>query len=157
MMKKRTMLWQNSPGGSMLVGPRKLLAARAVCMGGLLVAGTVYAALSAGYISLGAPMAARKAYKPGKFHSDAARERIRAAQLVNRLQSCAMGEIDLTMTQIRAIEILLRKCLPNLVQTDISATSTQRYVVEVPPQLTVDQWTQKYTPLPPSNVQRKSP
>jgi hypothetical protein len=45
------------------------------------------------------------------FHPDYAREKIRASQLINRLHKCAFGEISLTMTQLRAIEILLRKCL----------------------------------------------
>jgi hypothetical protein len=43
-----------------------------------------------------------------------------------------MGELELTATQIRAAEILLRKCLPDLQQTDLNVLSTRRYVVEVP-------------------------
>ncbi len=93
-------------------------------------------------------MPARK-IKPGAFHSQITREKIRATELVNRLQDCAFGKIELTMTQLRAIEILLRKCVPDLVQTDINATSTIRYVVEVPPQLTKEAWSQKYLPAPP--------
>src|SRR6266404_5513286 len=34
------------------------------------------------------------------FHADYVREKIRASQLINRLQSCAMGESDLTMPQL---------------------------------------------------------
>ena len=47
------------------------------------------------------------------FHPDYVREKIRASQLINRLQKCAFGEISLTMTQLRAIEILLRKSIPH--------------------------------------------
>jgi len=55
------------------------------------------------------------------FHPDYVREKIRASQLINRLQSCAMGEIELSMLQIRAIEILLRKCLPDLAAAEIKS------------------------------------
>jgi hypothetical protein len=46
------------------------------------------------------------------FHPDDVRKEIRVGQLIDRLQKCVMGEIELTMQQLRAIEILLRKCLP---------------------------------------------
>jgi hypothetical protein len=36
------------------------------------------------------------------------------AQLINRLTAHASGEVELTPTQVRAIEILLRKALPDL-------------------------------------------
>jgi hypothetical protein len=78
------------------------------------------------------------------FHPDYVREKIRASQLINRLQSCAMGEIELTIPQIRAIDILLRKCVPDLVQTDISAQVSHRYVVEIPAQLSNEEWQEKY-------------
>jgi hypothetical protein len=57
-------------------------------------------------------------------HHAEIRKRIQAVQLINRLQGNAMGtlsphhlakgQIELTMGQIRSIEILLRKCLPDL-------------------------------------------
>ena len=78
------------------------------------------------------------------FHPDSVREKIRASQLINRLQSCAMGEIELTMLQIRAIEILLRKCVPDLSHTDVSVNAPHRYVIEVPPTLSRDEWLKKY-------------
>jgi hypothetical protein len=77
------------------------------------------------------------------FHPDYVREKIRTSQLINRLQKCAFGEISLTMTQLRAIEILLRKCLPNLAAAEISE-QTHRYVVEIPTVLTSEQWLEKY-------------
>jgi hypothetical protein len=51
-----------------------------------------------------------------------------------------MGELELTPTQIRVGEILLRKVIPDLTHTDLSATLTRRYVVEVPAQLSDDEW-----------------
>lgn len=47
-------------------------------------------------------------------HQEFVRDKIRATQLVNRLENHAFGEVDLTPTQIKAIEILLRKCVPDL-------------------------------------------
>src|SRR5262245_16111894 len=66
------------------------------------------------------------------FHADYVREKIRASQLLNRLQKCAFGEIDLTMTQLRAIEILLRKSIPDLAAAEIKTEHTHRYVIEIP-------------------------
>ena len=78
------------------------------------------------------------------FHPDYVREKIRASQLINRLHKCAFGEISLTMTQLRAIEILLRKCIPDLAAAEIKSEQTRRYVVEVLPVLDRDEWQEKY-------------
>ena len=61
------------------------------------------------------------------FHPDYVREKIRASQLINRLHKCAFGEISLTMTQLRAIEILLRKSIPDLAAAEIRSDVTHRY------------------------------
>lgn len=56
-------------------------------------------------------MAARKrAIK----HDENTRMKIQAAQLINRLSDHANGKVDLSTTQVRAIEVLLRKILPDL-------------------------------------------
>jgi hypothetical protein len=68
---------------------------------------------------------------------------LRTSQLINRLQKCAFGEISLTLTQLRAIEILLRKCLPDLAAAEIKTEQTQRYVVEIPPLLDNVEWQEK--------------
>jgi hypothetical protein len=47
------------------------------------------------------------------FHPDNAREKICTSRIINRLHKCASGEISLTRTQLRAAEILLRKCVPD--------------------------------------------
>ena len=77
------------------------------------------------------------------FHPDCVREKIRASQLINRLHKCAFGEISLTRTQLRAIEILLRKSIPDLAAAEIRSEQT-RYVVELPAMLTREQWLEKY-------------
>jgi hypothetical protein len=40
--------------------------------------------------------------------------------LVNRLQNHALGKCDMTRTQVTAVEILLRKCLPDLNRTELT-------------------------------------
>jgi hypothetical protein len=47
-------------------------------------------------------------------HQDEVREKIRASQLVNRLESHVLGEVDMTSTQVTAALGLLRKCVPDL-------------------------------------------
>lgn len=46
--------------------------------------------------------------------NDRWKERIQASMLVNRLMDHAVGECELTGTQLRAIEILLKKVAPDL-------------------------------------------
>jgi hypothetical protein len=45
---------------------------------------------------------------------------------------------------VRAIEILLRKRLPDLAAAEIKSEQTHRYVVEIPAVLTREQWLEKY-------------
>lgn len=49
-------------------------------------------------------------------HSDMVRSKIQASALINRLQQCAMGELDLTPSQIKAIDSLLDRSVPKLSQ-----------------------------------------
>jgi hypothetical protein len=94
----------------------------------------------------GAAVSVRRKRKPSEFHSEVTRERIRATLLVERLQAHFFGKLELTMSQIRTAEILLRKVLPDLSKTDINDTSPHRYVIEVPPDLTLQEWQEKYGP-----------
>ncbi len=56
-------------------------------------------------------------------HDENTRLKIQAAQLINRLTNHANGEVELTSTQVRSIEILLRKILPDLsdIKMDVNA------------------------------------
>lgn len=47
-------------------------------------------------------------------HDENTRLKIQAAQLINRLSDHANGKVELSATQVRAIEVLLRKTLPDL-------------------------------------------
>ena len=55
-----------------------------------------------------------------KQHQDEVRARIQASQLVNRLTDHAFGDVELSATQIKAIEILLRKSIPDLSAVELS-------------------------------------
>ena len=54
-------------------------------------------------------------------HQDMVREKIRASQLVNRLENHAFGEVEMSSTQVQAAVALLKKCVPDLSATEISA------------------------------------
>jgi hypothetical protein len=51
-----------------------------------------------------------------KTHQDDVRTKIQTSQLINRLQDHALGKIKLEATQIKSIEVLIRKTLPDLSQ-----------------------------------------
>lgn len=53
-------------------------------------------------------------------HDDETRAKIQAAQIINRLQGCVMGTVELTSTQVSAAKTLLDKILPNLQATELS-------------------------------------
>lgn len=56
-----------------------------------------------------------------KLHTDAIRAKIQASQLINVLQAHALsGEGDISVTRMKAIEILLRKSVPDLASVTIS-------------------------------------
>jgi hypothetical protein len=49
-----------------------------------------------------------------KTHQDDVRAKIQTSQLLNRLQDHALGTLELSTSQIKAIEVLIRKTLPDL-------------------------------------------
>ena len=80
------------------------------------------------------------------FHPDEVRRKIQASKLVQRLDDHIMGVLPkpLDMSQVRAIDILLKKCIPDLTRTLISADLNVRYVAELPKVLTKEEWVKKY-------------
>lgn len=60
-----------------------------------------------------------------KKHQEETRTRIQTSQLINRLQNHALSEEvnELKPSQLRAIEILLKKSLPDLQSTEITGDS----------------------------------
>ena len=55
---------------------------------------------------------------------------IRIGKIRNRLEKHIFGEIEMTATQIRAAEILLRKCIPDLSQTEWTGTLEHKHASE---------------------------
>jgi len=56
-----------------------------------------------------------------KRHQDEVRTKIQTSQLINVLQDHALnGESEIPPSRMKAIEILLRKALPDLSSTEIS-------------------------------------
>lgn len=53
-------------------------------------------------------------------HQDEVRAKIQASQIINRLQNHLDGEVELSQTQVRAAEILLRKSIPDLASTELT-------------------------------------
>jgi hypothetical protein len=47
-------------------------------------------------------------------HDERTRAKIQTSQLINRLISHVNGEVELSSTQVRAAEVLLKKTLPDL-------------------------------------------
>ena len=56
----------------------------------------------------------------GLRHAEQTRRAIQATKLVQRLQDCAMGRLELSKEQIRSIEILLKKTLPDLSSVELT-------------------------------------
>jgi hypothetical protein len=87
-----------------------------------------------------------------KFHPDEVRSKIQALRLVDTLQQFIFGDVDkngrkladLSMAQVRSIDVLLKKCVPDLTRTLISADVNVRYVAELPKVLTKEEWVKKY-------------
>jgi hypothetical protein len=59
-----------------------------------------------------------------KTHQEDVRAKIQASQLINVLQNYALGatEGELPMSRLKAIEILLRKSVPDLSQTSLEVS-----------------------------------
>src|SRR6188768_4532344 len=97
-----------------------------------------------------------------KFHPDEVRSKIQAIRLVDVLHQFIFSEVDkngvklanLSMAQVRAIDVLLKKVVPDLTRTLISADVNVRYVAELPPVLSREEWLRKYAnPEPPRTIE----
>lgn len=79
------------------------------------------------------------------FHPDAVRKKIRATLLVRRLQDHIFNGLELSLSQVRAIDILLKKVVPDLTRTLISAEINVRYVAHLPEPISREAWLKKYS------------
>ena len=69
----------------------------------------------------------------GKRHQEDVRKKIQASQLINVLQNHALGETEeLSASRLKAIEILLRKSIPDLssIQHSGDDESPVKHVIE---------------------------
>ena len=90
-------------------------------------------------------MAARKLKRGMPYHTDEVRAKIQASNLITRLHKHIFENLELSLSQIRAIDILLKKCIPDLTSTTITSDVTVRYVAELPPMLSREEWEKKYS------------
>lgn len=63
-------------------------------------------------------------------HQDEVRAKIQASQLINRLQDHVDGTVEMSATQLRAAEILLKKSLPDLTATELSGPDGEAVQIE---------------------------
>lgn len=64
-------------------------------------------------------------------HQQLIRDKINAGLLIDQLHSCAMGEIELTSQQMKAIEILLKKSVPDLSSIELSGNDDAPLIMKV--------------------------
>ncbi len=66
----------------------------------------------------------------GRRHQDDIRAKIQAGQLVKRLLDHALGEVEMTTTQIQAARILLDKSVPNLQSVEVGNHEGETFKTE---------------------------
>jgi hypothetical protein len=71
-------------------------------------------------------------------HDDETRAKIQATQLINRLTDHALGSVELSQTQVRSIEILLKKSLPDLQSVELSTDPDKPLTIQTLKRLIVD-------------------
>lgn len=64
-------------------------------------------------------------------HQDEVRARIQASVLIGLLESHAMGEIELSASRIRAIELLLKKTIPDLQSVELTGNDDNPVALKV--------------------------
>jgi hypothetical protein len=67
----------------------------------------------------------------GKLHQDDVRAKIQTSQLVNRLTDHALNGLELSPTQVRAIEILIKKTLPDLQSIELTGNDESPIVTRI--------------------------
>jgi hypothetical protein len=91
-------------------------------------------------------MAARKNPKIDAAH----RERIATSQLINRLNKIANGELTVDPIQLRAIEIALRKTLPDLSSVEYTGDTLQPFAVIPQEMASSEAWEAAQKPVLPA-------
>lgn len=80
-------------------------------------------------------------------HDENTKAKIRASQLVNRLQAYVFGQVDMKPAQVTAALGLLRKSIPDLSAVESKTELTHRYVARVPSKAhDVSAWQEQHAP-----------
>jgi hypothetical protein len=64
-------------------------------------------------------------------HQQLIRDKINAGILVERLTECALGSLELTSQQMKAIEILLKKSVPDLSAVEMTGDADAPILLKV--------------------------
>jgi hypothetical protein len=81
------------------------------------------------------------------LHDERTKEKIQTTQLINRLQNHALGLVEMTPTQVRAAEILLKKTTPDLSSAENKTEVLHRYVARVPQKAADSKsWQEQHSP-----------
>lgn len=64
-------------------------------------------------------------------HSDEVRMKIKASQLINRLQKHVDGEVDLDASQVSSAKALLNKVLPDLKAVELNNGDENGFTINV--------------------------
>lgn len=65
----------------------------------------------------------------GRRHQDDVRKKIQASQLINRLNDHVFGMVEMTATQLKAAEVLLKKSLPDLQSIDVTGELEHKHTL----------------------------
>lgn len=72
-------------------------------------------------------------------HDENTRAKIQTSMIINRLQNHLEGHLELSQTQVRCAEILLRKTLPDLAATEMTAEVVHSFAM-VPAVMSKEDW-----------------
>ena len=64
-------------------------------------------------------------------HQQLIRDKIQTGLLIEKLQKCALDGIELTSQQMKAIEILLKKSIPDLSAVELSGDDAKPVALKV--------------------------
>jgi hypothetical protein len=84
--------------------------------------------------------------KKTRVNPDELRKKIKASWIIGRLQAHIEGKIALTITQVKACDVLLRKIVPDVQTQHVVGELTHNFVIEVPPMLSREEWLARYSP-----------
>ena len=80
-------------------------------------------------------------------HDDNTRAKIKAGNIINRLEKLIAGKVEMAPHAVTAALGLLRKTLPDLTSVEHSGEITKNYVARMPARTeTMDEWRKQHSP-----------